>query len=121
MPISLTTEEIKYLKELVAAGERGRTIAAQRMTSFFKCVEMTRSLAAVSKNDAGSNSASRAALRSQEAKVVSFEQSWSFPRAKLVTSPKQLRAPVNSQTVSRSSPYLVGGEDEYRSYPIFIF
>jgi DNA-binding MarR family transcriptional regulator len=28
MPISLTTEEIKYLKELVAAGERGRTIAA---------------------------------------------------------------------------------------------
>jgi hypothetical protein len=32
--------------------------------------------------------------QSQEAKVVSFEQSWSFPRAKLVTSPKQLRAPV---------------------------
>src|SRR5947199_1312336 len=64
MPSSLTTEEIKYLKELVAAGERGRTIAAQRMTSFFECVEMTRSLAAVSKNDAGSNSASRAALRS---------------------------------------------------------
>jgi hypothetical protein len=28
MPISLTTEEVKYLKELVAAGERGRTIAA---------------------------------------------------------------------------------------------
>jgi hypothetical protein len=28
MPISLTTEEIKYLKELLAAGERGRTIAA---------------------------------------------------------------------------------------------
>jgi DNA-binding MarR family transcriptional regulator len=27
MPISLTTEEIKYLKELVAAGERGRNIA----------------------------------------------------------------------------------------------
>jgi DNA-binding MarR family transcriptional regulator len=26
MPISLTTEEVKYLKELVAAGERGRTI-----------------------------------------------------------------------------------------------
>jgi hypothetical protein len=30
MPISLTTEEVKYLKELVAAGERGRTIAARR-------------------------------------------------------------------------------------------
>jgi hypothetical protein len=28
MPISLTTEEIKYLKELVAAGERGRIMAA---------------------------------------------------------------------------------------------
>jgi hypothetical protein len=28
MPTSLTTEEIKCLKELVAAGERGRTIAA---------------------------------------------------------------------------------------------
>jgi hypothetical protein len=28
MPISLTTVEVKYLKELVAAGERGRTIAA---------------------------------------------------------------------------------------------
>jgi len=28
MPISLTIEEVKYLKELVAAGERGRTIAA---------------------------------------------------------------------------------------------
>jgi hypothetical protein len=28
MPISLTTEEVKYLKELVAAGEWGRTIAA---------------------------------------------------------------------------------------------
>ena len=28
MPISLTTEEVNYLKELVAAGERGRTIAA---------------------------------------------------------------------------------------------
>jgi hypothetical protein len=28
MPISLTTEEIKYLKELVAAGERGRMMAA---------------------------------------------------------------------------------------------
>ena len=28
MPIILTTEEVKYLKELVAAGERGRTIAA---------------------------------------------------------------------------------------------
>ena len=28
MPISLTTEEVKYLKELVSAGERGRTIAA---------------------------------------------------------------------------------------------
>jgi hypothetical protein len=28
MPISLTTEEVKYLKELVAAGDRGRTIAA---------------------------------------------------------------------------------------------
>jgi DNA-binding PadR family transcriptional regulator len=28
MPFSLTTEEVKYLKELVAAGERGRTIAA---------------------------------------------------------------------------------------------
>jgi DNA-binding MarR family transcriptional regulator len=28
MPISLTIEDIKYLKELVAAGERGRTIAA---------------------------------------------------------------------------------------------
>jgi DNA-binding MarR family transcriptional regulator len=28
MPISLTLEEIKYLKELAAAGERGRTIAA---------------------------------------------------------------------------------------------
>jgi hypothetical protein len=28
MPISLTTDEIKYLKELVAAGERGRIIAA---------------------------------------------------------------------------------------------
>jgi DNA-binding MarR family transcriptional regulator len=28
MPISLTVEEVKYLKELVAAGERGRTIAA---------------------------------------------------------------------------------------------
>jgi hypothetical protein len=30
MPISLTTEEVKYLKELVAAGERGRTVAARR-------------------------------------------------------------------------------------------
>jgi hypothetical protein len=30
MPIILTTEEVKYLKELVAAGERGRTIAAPR-------------------------------------------------------------------------------------------
>jgi hypothetical protein len=29
MPISLTTEEVKYLKELVAAGERGRTIVAR--------------------------------------------------------------------------------------------
>jgi hypothetical protein len=28
MPISLTAEEVKYLKELLAAGERGRTIAA---------------------------------------------------------------------------------------------
>jgi hypothetical protein len=28
MPISMTIEEVKYLKELVAAGERGRTIAA---------------------------------------------------------------------------------------------
>jgi hypothetical protein len=28
MSTSLTTEEIKYLKELVAAGERGRTIGA---------------------------------------------------------------------------------------------
>jgi DNA-binding MarR family transcriptional regulator len=28
MPISLTIEDVKYLKELVAAGERGRTIAA---------------------------------------------------------------------------------------------
>jgi hypothetical protein len=27
MLIILTTEEVKYLKELVAAGERGRTIA----------------------------------------------------------------------------------------------
>jgi hypothetical protein len=28
MPISMTIEEAKYLKELVAAGERGRTIGA---------------------------------------------------------------------------------------------
>jgi hypothetical protein len=28
MPIILTMEEVKYLKELVAAGERGRAIAA---------------------------------------------------------------------------------------------
>ena len=28
MPMSLTIEEIKYLKELTAAGDRGRTIAA---------------------------------------------------------------------------------------------
>lgn len=28
MPISLTIKEVKYLRELVAAGEQGRTIAA---------------------------------------------------------------------------------------------
>jgi DNA-binding MarR family transcriptional regulator len=36
MPISLTTEEIKYLKELVVAGERGRTIAAQSRREVLK-------------------------------------------------------------------------------------
>jgi DNA-binding MarR family transcriptional regulator len=30
MPTSFTAEEIAYLKELVAAGERGRTIATLR-------------------------------------------------------------------------------------------
>jgi hypothetical protein len=36
MPISLTTEEIKYLKELVAAGERGRTVAVTKRREVLK-------------------------------------------------------------------------------------
>jgi hypothetical protein len=39
VPIILTTEEVKYLKELVVAGERGRIAAPNRREGLKRLVE----------------------------------------------------------------------------------
>jgi hypothetical protein len=53
--------------------------------------------------------------RGTSGKMVCLEQLSSFTGAKLVTSPKQLRASVTERRYRAPARTFMGGEDEYRS------